>query len=571
MPSSEAFAQQGTRFTRFYTESTCSASRVALLTGQYAARNGFMPVARGISPDVLTLPEFMRAQGYATHLVGKWHAGEINPEAFPQQQGFDTSFGFLSQWMLKGTDAKGAPQLKAPTYLNPWLVDEHNHYQHYSGHLEDILTAHTIGLIKQPHGSQPWFIYHAFYLPHTPLEPAERFAKKFPATKEGKYRAMLTQLDDSVAQVFAALKDSGQWDNTIVIFASDNGSPEKNGSLEQSGSPEKNASAEESGNSNAPFSGKKAEYEEGGIRTPLLIKWQRDAHHPATRTDVVSIMDIFPSLAAMIAPGQTQPVLDGVASLLPEQPVMRRDPLFFLSYGSLSVLSADGKTRLIREWNAEQFTATELWHYDDKALPHSVLTTNDEALFDTALRWRDTLRALPLVQDAQRVQGRDFLRAPLNPSWSLAFAFRANDDQKHQQLLLQKNLLDVSLQHNTLTASVNGITATTGNIKAGQCYRVVLSGEFYDRFSSIQGKTRPSHLYLVLNGKETASSEAVLDSFEHAAIDEPTYFGVNPDDAALDFSGSVSAPLYFSSQLLPNDKPVPSHFDEALAGLSCNP
>src|SRR6478609_7838934 len=89
MPTLEAFAKQGMRFTRFYTESTCSSSRAALLTGQYPARNGFMPVARGISADVVTLPEYLHTRGYSTHLVGKWHAGEINAAAFPEQQGFD--------------------------------------------------------------------------------------------------------------------------------------------------------------------------------------------------------------------------------------------------------------------------------------------------------------------------------------------------------------------------------------------------------------------------------------------------------------------------------------------------
>ena len=87
LPAIESLAKQGVRYSRFYTESTCSTSRAALLTGLYPAGLGFAPVGRGLSPDVITLPEFLRQRGYTTHHIGKWHIGEVNQEAFPWFQG----------------------------------------------------------------------------------------------------------------------------------------------------------------------------------------------------------------------------------------------------------------------------------------------------------------------------------------------------------------------------------------------------------------------------------------------------------------------------------------------------
>jgi arylsulfatase A-like enzyme len=169
-PNIDALAAQGMRFDRFYTDSTCSASRAALLTGLHPARLGFHPVARGIAPDITTMPEWFRAQGYSTHHIGKWHIGELNAEAKPQAQGFDTSFGFLNQWFLQGPDANGKPVLKQPVYQNPWLVNESIGWRQYPGYLPDILTQHTSETITAMVATQrPWFIWYATLLPHGPL------------------------------------------------------------------------------------------------------------------------------------------------------------------------------------------------------------------------------------------------------------------------------------------------------------------------------------------------------------------------------------------------------------------
>lgn len=559
MPALEAFANESIRFSRFYTESTCSASRAALLTGQYAARNGFMPVARGISADVLTLPEYFKSRGYATHLVGKWHVGEVNREAFPEQQGFDSSFGFLGQWFLKGPDAQGAAELKSPTYHNPWLrsTDAQGKlsYQQYQGHLEQILTEHSVKLIRQKNNTTPpWFIYHAFFAPHTPLEPGVDFAKQFANTPEGKYQAMLAQMDDNLKQIFAAVKETGQWDNTIIIFLSDNGSPEKHAM------------------SNAPFSGGKAAYEEGGIRTPLVIKWHKNDKGAARRDDVVSIMDIYPSLVSALGEQSTAlKNVDGVASLIPDDPQLRNTPLYFLTYGSLSVLSADGHYRLLRQWDAGKMKVTQLFKYDSFGLPTVTSDSWLEKIFDISgkfknelfndfLQWRNRLRIVPVYKKNQAIKGSDFLRTPMNPSFALAFSFAADDVNSKQRLLFQNNTMELYLEQGILRATVHGLALQSGVIQPGVCYRVVLSGEFYDRFSGVHNEIRTSHLHLVVNGTEEDDVSGEINSFESIDTSAATVMG--------EIKGWLSEPIFYSTQLLPNDKPIPSGFDQVMDRLS---
>lgn len=555
MPTLEAFANEGIRFSRFYTESSCSTSRVALLTGQYPARQGFIPVGRGISSDVLTLPEYLQSRGYVTHHVGKWHAGEINREAYPLKQGFDTSLGFLSQWMLQGPDANGKVQLKAPTYRNPWLIDEQDYYRQYEGHLEDILTAYTVQKIREA-TPQPWFIYHAFLAPHTPLEPSVEFAKQFPSTPEGKYLALLAQMDHNLEQIFSALKSSGQWDNTIIIFASDNGSQAKHA------------------NSNAPFSGAKANYDEGGIRAPLVIKWQAGRlEKKQLRSDPVSIMDIYASLRALLGDQTNFVPLDGRASLLPDAENQKVSSLkAFYSFDGLSIFDDLGQRRLIREWDGEKFTRSDVLHYDDRGLPtlqkisfwsnwFKPQDVGDEVLFQQFLDWRQQVRQVPVQvkplpeASAYQITGSDFLRAPINPSYALAFALTPSQVNNKQILLTQAGLLEVVLENGTLGATVQGMRVKAEGIHAGQCYRVVLSGAFYDEYSNVRDTLLPSRIHLVVDGVLRDSAEATLESFSALDITRPHV------------AKGITIPRFFSTQLLPTDRPIPSGLDTELSGL----
>lgn len=126
--------------------------------------------------------------------------------------------------------------------------------QQYQGSLDDLLTNKAIEQIVK-HDQQPWFINLWLFSPHTPYQPSAEFAARFPATPEGKFLAVLAQLDNNIARILQALDQSGQADNTILVLASDNGGPSY------------------ARDKNWPLQGVKATYLEGGVRRPLLLRW----------------------------------------------------------------------------------------------------------------------------------------------------------------------------------------------------------------------------------------------------------------------------------------------------------
>ena len=281
-PNLDQLAAEGVRFTRHYVDSTCQATRVGMLTGRYPASLGFRPSGPGIEPGIATLPEILRGAGYATHHIGKWHLGFVSELAWPLQQGFDTFFGFLNQFLLRGPHAGDRYKLGRPTYRNPWLqIDNHQPAQK-TGHLSDLLLERALAVIaSKTSQSPPWFLNYWMYLPHTPLQPAERFASSESQDEEGRYRAMLRQADATIGALLRALDESGLADSTLVLVASDNGGTGKQLA------------------SNLPFTGEKASYGEGGIRTPLIARGPGVAAPGASTDQPVFYLDYVPTLAAV--------------------------------------------------------------------------------------------------------------------------------------------------------------------------------------------------------------------------------------------------------------------------------
>ena len=332
-PHIDALIHDGLRFDNFYANSpVCSPTRAALLTGQYPDYVGVPGVVRThsdnswgyLDPGATLLPEVLKKQGYHTALVGKWHLGLESPNT-PNERGFDYFHGWLGDMMDDYTEKRRHDI----NYMrqNHQIIDP-------PGHATDLFTEWSVNYIKErANAEQPFFLYLAYNAPHFPVQPPEDWLKKVQARepkitdKRAKLVAFIEHMDDGIGQVINSLKASGQYDNTIIIFTSDNG-----GLLRDEAD-------------NGPLRDGKQSMYEGGLRVPTGIVWK--AHiAPGTVTDYSALsMDLFPTLVD-IAHGAPLEDVEG-KSFLPllkgELMDDKNRPLYFTrreggtAYGGLTI------------------------------------------------------------------------------------------------------------------------------------------------------------------------------------------------------------------------------------------
>lgn len=289
-PAIDSIATAGMQLRQGYSSTPiCSPTRTALLTGRYAQRlqvgleepiGPGKPKGLGVPLDMPTLPGVFKARGYRTALVGKWHLGEP-PEHGPLQHGYDRFLGIIeggADYFLHRLTIGGKP---AGTGLvaDDKVIDR-------PGYLTDIFGDEAVEVIEQGDG-KPFFLSLHFTAPHWPWEGREDDAAAkdiqnsfhYDGGNLAKFRDMTEIMDQNVAKVLAALKRTGQADNTIVVFTSDNGG--------------------ERFSDTWPFVGHKGEVLEGGIRVPLLVAWPSRIAKGSKSDQVMASMDFLPSLLAM--------------------------------------------------------------------------------------------------------------------------------------------------------------------------------------------------------------------------------------------------------------------------------
>jgi len=409
-PTLDSLARDGLEFERFYTTPICSPTRAALHTGRDPMRLGVAYNTlmawhnNGVHPDERFMPEAFLEAGYQTAMVGKWHLGHAQQTYHPNARGYEYFYGHLHTEV---------------GYFPPFAAQGGKDFQRDGQSIEAegyetfTMAKEASRWIRERDTSRPFFLYVPFIAPHTPLDAPEDLQAKYadfeddrpPARSEftdssrrmsrlllqpsarPMYAAVVDAMDQAIGQILDAVEDEGVRENTIVLFLSDNG-----GAAYASG-----------GANNAPFRGGKGETFEGGIRVVALMRWPNRIEPGTKVEDIVSVMDVFPTLAAAagIEPGNHRK-LDGrnLWSALDNGERFSRDrKLFFAAEmtvpGTLMTTTFDDEWKLVQRIVQTQLTtevtnhlfriAEDPYERNNLAARHPKLVAD---LSEEIVRWR---------------------------------------------------------------------------------------------------------------------------------------------------------------------------------------
>lgn len=299
-PNLDRLASGGLRLTSFYSAPVCVPARVQLMLGRYQPRTGVggtsVGGSGGIAAEDITLAEAIKAAGYRTAMMGKWHLGYAEDELLPVGQGFDYWFG------LPYSNDMRKPWVNTDVPL--WLYENTQRIEHPVD--QDTLTTRyterAVEFIKEK-DDQPFFLYLAYSMPHLPIHTTQRFRGQ---SRAGLYGDVIETIDWSAGQVMQALRDVDREENTVVIFTSDNGPwlnlPERmlqEGNLPwHAGSP-------------GPLRGSKGSTYEGGVRVPCILRWPGHIDPGRCSADLAATMDLYVTLIRLAGGQLPDYTLDG--------------------------------------------------------------------------------------------------------------------------------------------------------------------------------------------------------------------------------------------------------------------
>ncbi len=406
-PNIDALAVQGIKFTQHYAGSpVCAPSRCVLLTGKhtgnaYIRGNGewrergevwdFVAMLedstlegqRPLPAETPTLPKLLKQAGYVTGMIGKWGLGAPNTESIPTTMGFDYFYGYNCQRQAHtyypvhlyenerrvylqndtvppGTKlAEGADPYDLASYANFTLTD----------YTPDLMFNKLTQFVNQ-YADEPFFMYWATPIPHMPLQAPQRwvdyYVEKFGEEEpyladrsyfphrypRAAYAAMVSYLDEQVGQLVKQLKELGEYENTLIIFTSDNG-PSFNGGTDSPWFDSGGPFASEKGR------GKGSVYE-GGIRVPMIASWPNRINASTTTDHISAFYDVLPTLAE-VASVDELPTTDGISflpTLLGEDDQLKHDFLYweFPQYGGQVAVRMNEWKLIQRELSSEEPT-----------------------------------------------------------------------------------------------------------------------------------------------------------------------------------------------------------------------
>lgn len=295
-PNIDSIPANGVKFTQGYVSGPyCSPTRAGLVTGRYQTRFGHEvnpppTPTNGLPLDQKTIADRLKAAGYKTGVVGKWHLG-VGPEFRPSQRGFDEFYGTL-----------GNTPFFHPQLVDSRVSEEPKRVEDKEFYTTDAYAKRAVEFINE-HKKEPFFLYLPFNAQHAPLQSPQKYLDRFPEIKDENrkhFAAVLSATDDAIGEVLKSVKENGLEENTLIVYLTDNGGP----TLQTT-------------SSNLPLRGFKATTLEGGVRVPFYAQWKGKIPAGVVYENPIIQLDILPT--ALAAAGVTiDPSwkLDGV-NLLP--------------------------------------------------------------------------------------------------------------------------------------------------------------------------------------------------------------------------------------------------------------
>jgi len=306
-PAIDKLVQSSVELNCHYVMPMCTPTRVALLTGRYPSRFGNHCTQasnyQALPFGTPTLASVLQEAGYATALIGKWHLGSL-PKWGPNLFGFEYSFGSLAGAMAPYDHRYqlNRPEFSRTFHRNHEFIDE-------PGHITDLTASEAVQWIQRE-PAEPFFLYVPFHAPHVPLveEPSWRAINKHIDSADRRlFAAAVSHMDDAVGRIVAALDETGQRENTLIVFFSDNG-----GLLNHDGDEYPPPDRPLRGiSSNAPWRGHKTEPYEGGIRVPAFVSWANQLQ-PRKIEAPLHAVDWLPTIARLVGASVGSPAeMDG--------------------------------------------------------------------------------------------------------------------------------------------------------------------------------------------------------------------------------------------------------------------
>lgn len=398
-PNVDLLAAEGAQFDRFFVSPACSPTRAEFLTGRYHPRSSVSGTGGGgerMDLDEETIAEMMRRAGYRTGLFGKWHNG-TQPPYHPNSRGFEEFYGATTGYMTQ--------------YFDSQFMDHNGELTQGRGFIVDDVTEHAMDYIAKASAAQdPFFVCLTYNTPHRPMQVPQRFWDKF-IHKKLKMRArnpededvnftraalaMCENIDWNVGRLMAKLEELGVGDDTIVVYLSDNGP--------------------DSWRWNGGMKGKKGSTDEGGVRSPLFVRWPAAIKPHTVVRPIASVIDLRPTLTDLCGI-EARPALplDGISmkSELLGGPATEPDRILF-SHWIRKVSARTQQYRLDTDGALFDMT-TDPGQTQDISAGHPAVATR---LREAVKQWRDEVLAEVMLPDT-RPYPVGYPRAP--STWLLA-------------------------------------------------------------------------------------------------------------------------------------------------------